>query len=643
MSLMIEGAARSRGGHNVQEEPEPPAPAKHPAAAFSPPMIVIVAVWMGLVTASIELFIFWFRWRFIDATALSSLQLNQHAMWMVPLSDAVIFAGAGLGVAVLARLTHSRRVAGLGVAALCALAVYALLLTYRGLSSLACGAMSAGVGFRLGLLILAHPRSCRRVILATAPVLVGATVLAWSMEPSRERLAGHGLPPAPAGAPNVLFIVMDTVRAESLGADSQGRTIAPVLDRLARRGVRFEQARSSAPWTLPSHASMFTGRLPHELSTRLDQPLDSTYETIAEFVHAHGYDTAGFVANTFFCSRWFGLARGFVHYEDVAIDAREIFRSSGLGRSITRKLSTSPNDRPTAYFERKDATTINAELMGWLRRRPKGRPYFAFLNYYDAHDPYLTPEEEGRRSSRASRSAAELDVLRDWHRTSRNGVRPEHVRLARESYEECIGYLDRQIGRLLEGLEAMGALENTIVVITSDHGEEFGEHGFFGHGQRLYSQVLHVPLLLIAPGRIPRGRRIATPVSLSSLPATLVDLLGLSTSSPFPGGSLARYWNGRGHRGASMDALVLSEIDDDDGRRREGPPARAIVSEGKVYIHSDGEREELYDLWSDPSETHDLSHDPANQEILARLRRLTDGQVTAIATGPATEFGSPGR
>lgn len=638
MTLMTESATRLRAGQDAPKGPQEPAAASRPAAGFSPPMIVILAAWMGLATAYVELFLFWFRWRFVDSTALSSLQLNQHAMWMVPLSDAAIFTLAGLALALLARLTRSRRVAGLGVVALGALAAYALLLTYRGLSSLACVAMAAGLGFRLGLFILAHARSCRRVILATGPVLIAAAVLAWGMEPSRERLAGRRMPAAPAGAPNVLFIVMDTVRAESLGLDGRGRPIAPVLDRLARRGVRFEQARATAPWTLPSHASMFTGRLPHELSTRLDRPLDSTYTTIAEFANGHGYDTAGFVANTFFCSRWFGLSRGFVHYEDVAVDAREVLRSSGLGRSIARKLATASNDRPTAYFERKDAATINADLIGWLRRRPKGRPYLAFLNYYDAHDPYLTPEDEGERSSRPSRSAAELQVLRDWHRVSRGGVRPEHVRLARESYEECVGYLDRQIGRLFDGLEAMGALENTIVVITSDHGEEFGEHGIFGHGQRLYSQVLHVPLLIIGPGRVPAGRRVATPVSLMCLPSTLADLLGLSRSSPFPGASLARYWDGRGTNGGAREPLVLSEIDDDDGRRREGPPARAIVSEGKVYIRADGEREEMYDLCNDPAEAHDLSRDPAHRATLARLRRLTDGRaVSAIANGLASD------
>src|SRR6185437_2330897 len=138
------------------------------------------------------------------------------------------------------------------------------------------------------------------------------------------------------------------------------------------KGVSFDQARSAAPWTLPSHATMFTGRLPHELSTRLDRPLDNRFPTLTEFLRDHGYDTAGFVANTFFCSRWFWLARGFVHYEDVAIDLDEIVRASGLGRALSRKLRPAGNDRPTAYFERKDARSINAEFLAWLDRRPSG-------------------------------------------------------------------------------------------------------------------------------------------------------------------------------------------------------------------------------------------------------------------------------
>ena len=156
-------------------------------------------------------------------------------------------------------------------------------------------------------------------------------------------------------------------------------------------------------------------------------------------------------------------------------------------------------------------------------------------------------------------------------------------------------------------------MENTLIVVTSDHGEEFGEHSFFGHGQHLYSQVLHVPLLVVAPGRVPAERSVAAPVSLRDLPATLVDLLGLAEASPFPGRSLARHWADPAAASSGRDDPVLSEIDDDDGRFREGPPSRAVVDEGLSYIRSGEGREELYDLIRDPGETRNLAGEPSFQ------------------------------
>ena len=114
--------------------------------------------------------------------------------------------------------------------------------------------------------------------------------------------------------------MLDTVRAESLSLYGYNRETSPRLKEFAGRGVRFDQARTAAAWTLPSHASMFTGRWPYELSTRPDRPLDDTFPTLAEFLRDHGYATAGFAANTYFCSLWYGLGRGFMHYEDVALD-----------------------------------------------------------------------------------------------------------------------------------------------------------------------------------------------------------------------------------------------------------------------------------------------------------------------------------
>ncbi len=218
--------------------------------------------------------------------------------------------------------------------------------------------------------------------------------------------------------------MLDTVRAKNLNVYGYNRPTSPNLSELAKRGARFDHARTAAAWTLPSHASMFTGRWAYELSTRLDRPLDGVYPTLAEYLRDHGYDTAGFAANTIFCTTWFGLDRGFLHYEDVAITPLEMLRSSHLGRCLTRKIfpSASCRDRPNAYFNRKDAATINRDFLAWLSRRPKGRPFFAFLNYYDAHDPYLIPEEATSHFGVAPQVMAEIETLRDWQCAAKPGL-----------------------------------------------------------------------------------------------------------------------------------------------------------------------------------------------------------------------------
>lgn len=609
------------------------------AGVFRPGMVLAFCLWTGLVTANLELMIFWLRWRFIDPAALSSLQLNQHAMWMVPLSQAIIFSLGGIALSLAVWVTRSRWVVAIAVIGPCFLSAYALSLTYRGLSSLACVALSGGLAYRIGSACLIRASLLARVVRFSLPALIGLTAVHWAIEPAAERCRQVGLAPARPGAPNLLFIVLDTVRAESLSLHGYERPTSPFLASLAARGVRFEQARSAAPWTLPSHATMFTGRWPHELSTRLDRPLDSTFPTLAEHLRDQGYATAGFVANTFFCSRWFGLSRGFLHYDDVAINLKEILRSTGLGRAMFRKVSGPSNDRPTAYFERKDAATINAELLGWLDSRPAGRPFFAFLNYYDAHDPYLPPDSEAGRPGESGAGDRRLEILRDWHRRSRGKVPDEEARVARDSYEGCIQYLDRQLGRLFAQLESRGELANTVVILTSDHGEEFGEHGFFGHGQQLYSQVLHVPLLIVGADRAPAGRSVPVPVSLRDLPATVVDLLGTGGSSSFPGRSLARYWNATAGSTATWEEPVMSEIDDDDGRQREGPPARAVVDRGMVYIHEADQPEEVYDLVNDPHETRNLASQLAGRGVVARLRRLAESYSPPLVAGTSETDG----
>ena len=172
------------------------------------------------------------------------------------------------------------------------------------------------------------------------PWLLGTVAALACFSYGRELLSEHRalrrLPAAIPGAPNVLLIVLDTVRADALSLYGYDRDTSPNLVRLARGGVRFEQARATAPWTLPSHASMFTGRWPHQLDIGTFRPLDARSPTLAEVLGARGYVTAGFVANPIFCHADYGLARGFLHYEDIPVSPLEILRSTLLGERLLK-------------------------------------------------------------------------------------------------------------------------------------------------------------------------------------------------------------------------------------------------------------------------------------------------------------------
>ncbi len=201
----------------------------------------------------------------------------------------------------------------------------------------------------------------------------------------------------------------------------------------------------------------------------------------------------------------------------------------------------------------RDAHGINQSFLDWLSwQRDSGRPFFAFLNYLDAHEPFLPPQDEGTHFGLRPESSRDHAMLVEYWDRDKLKLSEQDIELARDSYDDCIAALDRRVGALLDELERREVLRDTLVIITSDHGEQFGEHGVFNHGFSLYSQEVHVPLLIISSAA-PAGRTVSEPVSLRDLPATVVDLIGLGGGSPFPGRSLAESW--RTPRGsATIDA-----------------------------------------------------------------------------------------
>ena len=319
--------------------------------------------------------------------------------------------------------------------------------------------------------------------------------------------------------------MLDTVGAEHLGLYGYSRSTSRSIDELAARGIRFDQAQSASSWTLPSHASMFTGRWPHELSAGWFTPLDGTFPTLAEVVGSHGYATAGFIANTWYCARDSGLGRGFTHYRDFRFPRLTALTTAVLVDRPLEGLQTIERFledwldldlfRPAVdqlYWllksSRKEAATVDHEFLDWLSHRTQpDRPFFAFLNFYDAHYPYELPEEGIHRFGGKARNERETAVIRDWPRVIQNGASPAQVAIGRDAYDDCVANLDEHLGRLIDELERRRVLERTWVIVTADHGESFGENpGVFWHGTSLYQAQLHVPLVIVPPAGGPSPR-----------------------------------------------------------------------------------------------------------------------------------------
>ena len=271
---------------------------------------------------------------------------------------------------------------------------------------------------------------------------------------------------------------------------------------------------------------------------------------------------------------------------------------------------------------RKDAARINRDALRWISSQ-EDRPFFAFMNYLDAHEPYLAPDASGPRYSARPRSLADYRMLRDWLPPEGSPPRTEReVTLAEDSYDDCIASLDERLGDLLATIDRLAHLRETIVVVTSDHGEHFGEHSrdgkpLFGHGASLLQPEVHVPLLIVAPGLIEPGRVVSELTSLRDLANTIVKLAGIDQGSPFPGSPLIEPGLSSDRHQATPPATrppflaALGLYSPMPAESRYRLPAvglrRAIFLDGLVYHLHGKDDEELYDLRDDPEESRDLA------------------------------------
>lgn len=548
------------------------------------------------------------------------LPLGWYMVWMPAVANGAVFLVLGLLLAVAARLAPRLLTPARLVGLLVFLAAMAALRVLdNSLSVLTVDLIALGLGVRIGSWAGKRFEALRRWALPAAAALVLLTAALAAGVEVGERLTERRAARQPAardGAPNVLLLVLDTVRRLNLSVFGYERRTTPELEALAAGGVRFENALSTAPWTLPSHASMFTGRWAHELSASWATPLDDAFPTLAEALTARGYRTAGLVANVSYAGRSMGLGRGFGYFEDVPVSLLQIARSAAYTSWITSRPGIKRH-LPAYYksYQRKSAVEVNAALLRWLDQDP-GRPFFAFLNYFDAHDPYrpIAPFDT------AFSAPAYPPTPPSRHGGSFADDRPRSPR----PYDQAIASIDAEIGRLLRELERRGQLRNTLVIVTSDHGEEFGEHGMYGHGHTLNLQALNVGAIMALPERIPAGLRVTQRVSLRDLPATVLDLTGTGPAGTFPGASLARFWL----KPAAVAETLFAET-----RLARNRPEWDPTSEGDLqslfaadlhFIRHPDATTQLYDIASDSLETRNLATDPAFSGTAGQLGRVLD-------------------
>src|ERR1043166_8478683 len=465
---------------------------ENPVASWERPRrLLLMAIWFGLVTGGVEALVIEILYHFHKCI----FDFISPYIWTIPISDAVVMAIPGFGFYFWARqrgvTVRLRRIAlflfcsfsiSTIVLSVCSMLVVRLLVP-------AVILLAAGIASQVARLAGKRDAFFQKLLVRTAPVIIGLSLLAGIVTQTRywwiEHQSVRTLPAATPGSPNVLLIVLDTVRAKSTSLYGYERETTPSLKHWASRGVLFDEAVAPAPFTLTSHGSMFSGKYPHEMAADWTVPLETGFPTLAEVLHAHGYLTAGFVGNTWYAGRQTGLDRGFGHYLAHRFELNEILVRSALCRTLLRLPGTPP-----------PAPAINESFLSWVAKRPQ-RPFFAFINYCDCHVPYEPDPQEQTASREEQRQVFFWGI--DAPMAAQADTNSVILRLARDAYENCLHGLDRHVGELLKAIEDRGDLKNTIIVITSDHGEQFGEHGLIQHADSLYRPVLHVPLLVISP------------------------------------------------------------------------------------------------------------------------------------------------
>jgi arylsulfatase A-like enzyme len=441
--------------------------------------------------------------------------------------------------------------------------------------------------------------------------------------------------------PNIILITMDTVRADHLSLYGYDRETTPNLKRLSEGATIYTRAVASGDMTLSTHASIFTGMYARQHGAHFDpwngypegQPLSDKFHTMAEILSENGYSTMGIVANYTFLSHHYRLNQGFQYYDNRALiallaDTELYFIRQGI-RNIL--IHFAPRETFDARCQR--AEKINSEVFTFLDKpHKKDELFFLFINYMDAHEPYIPPSPfdtmyPGKNETFASDSYFKL--AKEVIKLERKATNEEINHLISQ-YDGEIAYLDFHLGKLIAKLKERGLYENSLIIITSDHGEAFGEKNLFNHGVSVYQDQVFVPLIIKYPN-VREKRIVHKIVSVVDILPTVLDVLGSELPVNLKGQSLLKL---------EKDNLrdVISESFPSGHLRSLHPRfdriEQALFLGPYKFINSSAGQKQLYNLTKDPHEKENIyqSDNSISIKLEARLNEWLDNTKSEFAS-----------
>ena len=421
--------------------------------------------------------------------------------------------------------------------------------------------------------------------------------------------------------PNILLIVMDTIRVDHMSCFGYHKKLTPHIDNCAQDAFIYKKAYSTASWTLPSVASILTGTYPgyhgaHRAKTsKKHSPmnkLDEKKVTIAESLKQVGYNTAGIVSCTFL-TKGFGLHQGFNYFDDRVPSYLFTLSTFGVLRFLNCFFPLIDYLSSKGYYGYKVATQVNKSALSWLEKNGKMTPFFLFLHYFDPHHPYL-PEKLG-----TAKENVPDKIRKIYRRENANYVKMEHgiiypvfwgkkpllhdeKKYLVHNYNREIALLDEKIGEIFAKLKEMDIYDHTLIIITADHGESFGEHNLMLHGVSLYQDNIHVPLIIKYPLDDKKKGVIDYPVSLSGIVPTILSYLSIE---------IPDYIQGSPFISRNQQKIIAQNFRDPSWNQRErtkrfDQDLISLIVDDYKYIKSIGGEDKLFNIKEDSKESKNL-------------------------------------